>query len=456
VNSENTRPVEDQEEFVPTDWELVLRSPAGERRFPVHRAVIRLSGEQTGGPEIKLHVKQGGLFFSTQPALLLQGEPTSFGQLVPGQALEWNGYRLLLVDTRARGSLQCFSDPYDNRTWILAEDRLLLGRAGKRDNHVILDHPTISRAHATLEWRSRRAFLRGETDKGRTRVDGRDLTAGEEAELHDGDLLELGELVFRFRLVGAAEEPAATGLVVHSLGGLSVKMGDKPVTEKSWRTQNARWLMARLALEWGRPLAVELLLDLFWPDSPPDRARNSLNFLLSSLRALLGPNILVRNAQALQLNPECLLRHDYLDLRTSLDEGARLRAAHQSEEALKQFQQAHRLYSGAYLEGCYQDWALAVRTHLEHQVLEVGRSLSHELRAQGRLDEAAECAQRNLLWDSCCQHSTATLMACHIERGHAQEALRVYETSQKNLQRELGVEPSIDVLREYYRAQACL
>jgi pSer/pThr/pTyr-binding forkhead associated (FHA) protein len=74
-----------------------------------------------------------------------------------------------------------------------------IGRA--EDCTVILDHPTVSKHHATVRWDGAVFVLDDSKSRNGSSVNGRRVTTP--TPLHDGDTVILGEVVFRFRL-GAA------------------------------------------------------------------------------------------------------------------------------------------------------------------------------------------------------------------------------------------------------------
>jgi DNA-binding winged helix-turn-helix (wHTH) protein len=62
-----------------------------------------------------------------------------------------------------------------------------------------------------------------------------------------------------------------------------------------------RGLLARLALDAGRPVAVSELVDDLWGDAPPDGAANALQALVSRLRRAIGADLVDTAARGYQL-----------------------------------------------------------------------------------------------------------------------------------------------------------
>src|SRR5579863_9501660 len=70
-----------------------------------------------------------------------------------------------------------------------------------------------------------------------------------------------------------------------TLGGFAFKLGG--VSTSGPGTRKARALMAFLIMNRGADTARERLLEIFWPESDPDRARDSLATALSTIRKCL-------------------------------------------------------------------------------------------------------------------------------------------------------------------------
>src|SRR4051794_29858943 len=78
-----------------------------------------------------------------------------------------------------------------------------------------------------------------------------------------------------------------------------------------------RALLAMLALQVGRPVSTEQLVDGLWGEDPPPAVRNGLQGLVSKLRRALGSNTVVAmrgGGYALELAPEAVDLHRYEQL----------------------------------------------------------------------------------------------------------------------------------------------
>lgn len=72
------------------------------------------------------------------------------------------------------------------------------------------------------------------------------------------------------------------------MGGLSLALGERRITEKGWRRNSSKSLMALLALTPGHLVTRFEAIEFLWPEADYDRGRESLYSTLSSLRRTIG------------------------------------------------------------------------------------------------------------------------------------------------------------------------
>lgn len=447
--------------YLRTSLEFSLRDATGlSRRFPLHKSPTKIGPKGTRkvdieiatGPIVYLTWLQGRLFFDRQDSGLLRhnGVEAERGEFKAGDTLELGQEVLELWETSQviRATLECYSDPFYARIWPIEQPQTSIGRPGKRNNAVVLDHQTVSREHATLLCDASGPSIQCESG-GLLIIDGEEVPQGQSSRLKDGDLVQFGELLFRFRLLKAPEPELAipSKLQIQSFGQLRVSRAGIAIGEKSWRTQAMKWLLARLALEWGRPVASEVLLELFWPDLPPDRSKNNLNYTVSSLRQLLKSDdndradYLLRTNQSLQLNPEILGQHDVSQFQSLLSQANLSSERGRDERSWEALSAALQLYQGPYLDGCFMDWAVNHRTRLEREALDAGQKLlDYRFECQD-LDGVLHCSSMLLRIDECCQIAYLARMRVHNQRGQFRDALSAYECCARILEEQLSVDP---------------
>ena len=82
------------------------------------------------------------------------------------------------------------------------------------------------------------------------------------------------------------------------LGPVGARRGDTPVPLRGARLLG---LLARLALDAGRPVGTSVLVDDLWGAAPPDGAGNALQALVSRLRRAIGPELVATDAGGYRL-----------------------------------------------------------------------------------------------------------------------------------------------------------
>ena len=193
----------------------------------------------------------------------------------------------------------------------------------------------------------------------------------------------------------------------------------------------------------------DLLLDVFWPESDTEHARNSLNQALHQLRSALGPEALeTRGKHEIRLSRE-VVWCDALAFRNALEAG-------QAEEATK-------LYQGDLLEGFhastgggFERWLDGERLKLRRQFCDAAWEGAEEAEAAGSTATALQLAREAVSKAPFDELAVRRLMALLGRLGDRAEALRAHERFANRLRDELDVEPDpeTEALARSIRMQA--
>ncbi|HEX6219510.1 MAG TPA: BTAD domain-containing putative transcriptional regulator, partial [Acidimicrobiia bacterium] len=200
-------------------------------------------------------------------------------------------------------------------------------------------------------------------------------------------------------------------------------------------------LLALFALEAGRRIGTERLIDMYWRGSPPTEAKAALQTHVSALRRLLGPDLIKTEGYGYRLDPDGVWL-DAIELEGAAAEARRAAIEHDWETALATASGALALWRGppfAELED--DDFARAEISRLEETYLGLWEAWSESLLRLGRAGEAlpelerlvVEQPYRERLWES--------LMTARYRLGRHAEALKAYQELSEHLA-EIGVEPS--------------
>lgn len=221
-------------------------------------------------------------------------------------------------------------------------------------------------------------------------------------------------------------------------------------------THACQRLFAYLLLNTGKPCRREVLMDVFWRDSSPERARSSLNSALSRLRreleiggARAADYLLTTDGGEICFNWAA----DYwLDLQLFEEEVAPMLAKPTSEleaEEAAQLERTLTLYRGELLEGIYDDWALSERERLRLMYLNALTRLMNYCVRCGALDKSVVFAGSILKEDPLREDVHRTLMRLHLANGQRALAVQQYRKCVAVLERELGVPPMEETQQLY-------
>ena len=234
------------------------------------------------------------------------------------------------------------------------------------------------------------------------------------------------------------------GLRLLFLGTFQVLHNGTPIS--SFASVNVQALLAYLAIENDRPHPRDTLIQLFWPDEPPDVARHNLSQSLYLLRKTVTtaendpPHLLVTR-QTIQFNAGSDYSLDATEFLGALDEG------HLAD--------AVALYRGDFLDGIYtgsvrfEEWLFQQRERLQRRVLgALGELAQHHL-AQGNLEETVRYTQRQLALMPWREEAHRHLMRAFMQNGEREAALAQFEICRRLLHEELQVVPDAETIALY-------
>jgi DNA-binding SARP family transcriptional activator len=236
--------------------------------------------------------------------------------------------------------------------------------------------------------------------------------------------LDAGEM--EFRLLGPVELRA---------GGRAVDIGGP----------RQRSLVAALAVDAGRPVPVETLIDRVWGQAPPARARHALQVYVSRLRGLLrqvadgaAPVTVVQGAGGylLDVDPDRVDLHRF----RRMVEHARSRDCPDPVRVVV-LESALALWRGPPLGNVPVEWAARARPAWEQRYLEAVQSWAHASLRIG--DPAVDIAR---LTDLVVEHPLAESLAAMYMRalcaaGRPAAAVDHFARFRRLLADELGIDP---------------
>lgn len=206
------------------------------------------------------------------------------------------------------------------------------------------------------------------------------------------------------------------------LGSFSVVVDGRPIPDQAWRRRSAAALVKLLALQPGRRLPRERLVDLLWPDLLLDQAAPRLHKAAHYARVALGtPGGVVLSGDSVSLLPDAhiVVDADRFDAATD---------GYQSSGDLTAARAALEVYAGDLLpEDAYEPWTAEARHRLHARYVEL-------LRATGRWTELVAAEPLD-------EEAHLRLVHVHLHDGDRAGALRQLDAMDRLWQEELGLEP---------------
>lgn len=213
-------------------------------------------------------------------------------------------------------------------------------------------------------------------------------------------------------------------------------------------TTKAAALLCYLAVT-GRPHSRASLAALLWGEHAEDDARRNLRVVLTNLRHLVAPHLLItRETLAFDQTSAAWLDVEAFE--------AALRGA--APPDLARLSEAVALYQGDFLEGfhvrnapAFEEWALAQRERQRQRVLQALHVLVDAHIAQHAYAAGIEHCARLLQLDPWREDAHRRLMLLLASSGQPGAALAQYETCRRILDDELGVRPAPETTALYER-----
>lgn len=219
------------------------------------------------------------------------------------------------------------------------------------------------------------------------------------------------------------------------------------------KSDKMRCMLAALAVDVGRPIALDTLVELLWDEHPPEKASKSVHAYVSRLRGILrrvgGAQLSPLISQhahtyTLDIDHLCVDWHRYGD---HVSRAHRLVGAGEPEQAAAMLRSADQLWFGEALAGLPGLWPQKMRRNMAEKRRGVTASrIALELQL-GRftelVGELASLAEQHPEDETL----TAHLMVAYYGCGRHSEALRVYQHSRRVLRDRHGTEPGPELVR---------
>lgn len=242
---------------------------------------------------------------------------------------------------------------------------------------------------------------------------------------------------------------------VYSFGGLEVFIDGKQLDISRWQGKKALDLLKAILFLGGKECQLFTLMDILWPDSEGDKAKQNIEFTLRRLRNVLGlkhPSeaVLIVKAGMVSFNwknswVDVIAMRDYINISHRLSfQGDEYGAAYYKEKIIS-------LYKGKFLETDNEPWIFNKQVQWHQRVMRIGEELLSFYKAHKIFDKLIIFARRILELEPASSRACHYLMEALISLGHPEEAIKTYKEFKAYGKAYGGQQASMNQLERLYQ-----
>ncbi|MEJ7612796.1 MAG: tetratricopeptide repeat protein [Candidatus Fervidibacter sacchari] len=225
---------------------------------------------------------------------------------------------------------------------------------------------------------------------------------------------------------------------VELFAGLRVWAGGQLIVR--FRTQKTASLLAYLAYHLDRLHLREFLADMFWGESEPEQARNSLSKALSSLRQQLAFPDSVSGSPIYSDRFYVGFRSEHMstDVLEFENHLRAARTAYSVQEKISHLTNAIQLYRGELLPDFSDDWVEIERVRRAEQFSEAVREIVNLYERTSDLKQALHFARLGLKFEPFSEDFCEQVMRLLLATNQPAEALREFRNFSQRLEANFG------------------
>jgi DNA-binding SARP family transcriptional activator len=257
------------------------------------------------------------------------------------------------------------------------------------------------------------------------------------------------------RVQSQLEPPAPiTDLTIRVLGPVEI-FRDPSVqfAADAWTTRRARDIFCYIATSKNRRVLKEVLIEAFWPDEDLETVEKNFHPTISHIRKALNSrqpfkqNFLIFRDGAYQLNPDLSYAIDAEEFERCIVEAEKAKREQDAARQRASLESAHKLYRGEFMCGVYEDWAEERRQFYSEQSARVVAALAKLSLSEKRWADALRYAGEALAGDPFREDMHRLTMRAFAAQGKPASVKKHFESMNKKLRTELGIEPAEETKR---------
>jgi DNA-binding SARP family transcriptional activator len=235
---------------------------------------------------------------------------------------------------------------------------------------------------------------------------------------------------------------------IYLTGRVTLEYGERVATERDMPGRQGRTAFVFLAAHRHRPVSRGELVDVIWPDGPPQDTDTALNAILSKLRATMKKagwppdGTIAAQSGSVAIRLPATTRIDLEEAANAIDEAE---GALRAGDAARAWGCANVVVSVArrpFLPDAEAPWIESRRSALRTLLIRGLECLAHTSETSGDTSLAVQYWTEILELEPFRETAYRRLMRLHVAMGNRAEALRVFERCRTLLRDELGVGPA--------------
>ena len=247
------------------------------------------------------------------------------------------------------------------------------------------------------------------------------------------------------RRYSSAVQFANPKLVVRAFGKMQVKLGNRTITGKEWKTQIVRDLFFFL-LDHPDGVTKEDIGEVFWPDADRDTLRLRFKNTIYRMRRAVGKDSVTFIDDYYRFNRN--IDYDY-DVDSFLQEIELAKKTTEVDDQIEHYRAALNYYHGSLLPKVDHEWVLSAREKYHQQFMNASVNLINLYIKTNRYSNAVALSERALEEDNFNEVLHRSAMLAYSGMNDRSAIARQFERCRSALMKELQIEPSPQTVTLY-------
>ena len=242
-------------------------------------------------------------------------------------------------------------------------------------------------------------------------------------------------------------------LAVQCLGQFTVMQGERRL--EPWPNRRAKAVFKYLVVHRDHAVARETLMEVFWPETDLNPARNNLNVTVHALRRFLRDghsevsHVVFRDGSYL-IDPSLPVWVDAAEFERLAEAGERHERVGRLPEAVRDLHAAEALYQGGLFDDDpYEEWMQSRRRELQDRYVGVLERLGDLYRGVDDDRACLDVARKVVAVEPFREAAHRELMRCYARQGQQHLALRQYLDCAAALESALDTLPEAQTVELY-------